>query len=362
MNRVLLEGTKNYTADTLADALESRGIIFKAFPGGAAMSMLKDDFEYGLDLLLEILTNATFDPSAIEKVRTQIFADIKGFWDDPNSFAGQLIKNIMYDGHPYSKDALGTHESIAAITRQDLMAFYQKYISPDDMRIAIVGDIADYDMATIVTNKLDGWSRVEVPDLEFPQLPLVHAHEVNYPINRDQVVLCMAGLSIARTDENFDKLFLFDQIFGGGVLGSMASRLFELREQSGLFYTIQGSVTVQSSEQPGLAMIKTIVSLDRLKEAEKAIKKTIDTVPDSLQPVELEEAKRAVLSSLINNFETNFGTAKSFIFLDRYNFPTDYFDKRESMLAPITVEQVRDAAKKVLRNDRMVTLRIGRVE
>ena len=140
---------------------------------------------------------------------------------------------------------------------------------------------------------------------------------------------CLVASSVARTDKDFDKLYLFDQIFGSGVLGSMASRLFQLREQSGLFYTIQGSVTVQSNEQPDIAMIKTIVSLDRLAEAEKVINETIDTVPDSLEPYELEEAKRAVLNALINNFETNFGTAKSFIFLDRYNFPADYFDKRD---------------------------------
>ena len=229
------------------------------------------------------------------------------------------------------------------------------------MRIAIVGDINDKDIAALVAKKLGGWQGVTVADLEFPPLETIKAHDVNYPINRDQVVLCMATLSVTRTDADFDKLYLFDQIFGSGVLGSMASRLFQLREQSGLFYTIQGSVTVQANDQPGIAMVKTIVSLDRLKEAEKLIKETIDTVPDSLQPVELEEAKRALLNALINNFETNFGTAKSFVFLDRYNFPADYFDNRGAMLAPITVDQVRDAAKKILRSNRMVTLRIGRV-
>lgn len=361
MNRVLLEGTKNYPVQALADALESRGISFKAFPGGAAMSLLKNDLAYGLGLLLEIFTQALFEQSAVEKVRTQIFADIKSFWDEPSSFAGQLIKNIIYQGHPYSKDILGTCKSIAAITRDDLLSCYRTFISPDGMRIAIVGDIAGQDVVGMINETLGAWHGSAVVDIEFPVLKNCSSREVNYQINRDQVVLCMASLSVARTDPDFDKLYLFDQIFGSGVLGSLASRLFQLREQSGLFYTIQGSVTVQSNEQPGLAMVKTIVSLDRLKEAQETIKNTIDTVPDSIQPIELEEAKRAVLSALVNNFETNFGAAKSFIFLERYNLPADYFDKRESMLEPITVEQVRDAAKKVLRSNCMMTLRIGRV-
>jgi zinc protease len=362
MNRVLLEGTVNYQGHALADALESRGISVKAFPGGIAMSMLNEDFEYGLDMLLEILTQATFEQFAIEKVREQIFADIKSFWDEPRSFAGQLIKNIIYKGHPYSKDILGTQESIAAITREDLINCYKQSISPDDMRMAIVGDIKNYDVEGVVNKKLGSWQGAPVADITFPPLPMIKSHEINYQINRDQVVLCLAASSVSRIDPEFDKLYLFDQIFGSGALGSMASRLFQLREQSGLFYTIQGSVTVQANDQPGMAVVKTIVSLDRLAEAEDVIKKTIDTVPDSLQSFELEEAKRAVLNALINNFETNFGAAKSFIFLERYDFPADYFDKRASMLDPITIDQVRDAAKTVLRSDRMVTLRIGRVE
>jgi zinc protease len=362
MNRVLLEGTKNYPGNALADVLEARGINIKAFPGGIAMSMLKDDFEYGLELLHEILINASFELSAIEKVREQLLADVKSFWDEPTSFAGQLIKNVVYKGHPYSKDALGTAETIATITRQDLIDCYKKTISPDDMRMAIVGDIGCYDVEKIVTEKLGNWQGSSIATIQFPALQQIKEHNINYQINRDQVVLCLASSSVSRLDQDFDKLYLFDQIFGSGVLGSMSSRLFQLREQSGLFYTIQGSVTVQSNDQPGMAMVKTIVSLDRLAEAEKVIKNTIDTVPDSIQPIELEEAKRAVLNALISNFETNFGAAKSFIFLERYDFPSDYFDKRGSMLEPITVEQVRDAAKKVLCSDRMVTLRIGRVK
>lgn len=361
MNRVLLEGTKNYPGHMFAETLESRGIAMKAFPGGFAMSMLKDDFEYAIEMLLEVFTNASFEQAVIEKIREQIYADIKSFWDEPQSFVGQLIRNVIYDGHPYSKDILGSVDSISAITRSDLISCYKKSISPDDMCLSVVGDIEGIDVAAIVTKKLGAWQGSIVNDIEFPELPITKSHDINYKINRDQVILCMAASSVSRIDQEFDKLYLFDQIFGGGVLGSMASRLFQLREQSGLFYTIQGGVTVQANDQPGMAMVKTIVSLDRLDEAENLIKNAIDTIPDSIQPGELEEAKRAVLNALVGNFETNFGTAKSYIFLERYKFPMDYFDKRGAMLEPITVEQVRDAAKKILHSNRMITVRIGRV-
>lgn len=361
MNRMLTEGTKNYSPEQLADAFESRAITFKAFPGGMNMSLLPDDLEYALKLLYEILTNATFEQQAIEKVAVQIIADIRSFWDEPNSFAGQLIKQIVYKGHPYSKDILGTFESVPAITSQDLADFYKKFITPCRTRIAIVGNIEGLDIPTIFNNCLGAWQGPEVIDLVYPSLAQIKEHDVNYPISRDQVVLALAGVSIARSDPDYDKLLLFDQIFGTGVLGSMASRLFQLREQSGLFYSISGSVTVQACEQPGLAMVKTRVSLDRLKEAERLIKKTINEVPDSLQEYELEEAKRAVVNSLMNNFESNLGAARSFLFLERYDLSPEFFDNRGAILAPITLNQVKDAAKKILAHQHMVTLRIGRV-
>ena len=361
MNRLVMEGTTHYTARELADALESHGISCRAFPGGISLSMLKTDFHYGLGLLREILEYANFNPESIEKVREQILSDIKSFWDEPSSFVGQLVRNIIYKGHPYSSDALGCKESIMSITRDDIVDCYKKCITPDGMRIAIVGDLEGIDTEQSMKNALGSWRGNRAEETTFPSLETIKAHEIDYPINRDQIVLCIAGLSVSRTDDDFDRLYLFDQIFGSGVLGSMASRLFQLREQSGLFYTIQGGVTVQSNEQPGMVFIKTIVSLDRLKEAQQLLRELIDTVADSIEEYELQEAKRAILNALVGNFETNFGTAKSFIFLDKYNFSDDYFDVRASMIEPITVNDVQQAVKKVLRNDRLITLRIGRV-
>lgn len=360
MNRMLIEGTKKYSADELANALESRAISFKATPGSMFMSMLSEDLEYGLDLLYEIMTNATFDEKAIEKVRTQILADIKSFWDEPTLFACQLMSTIIFKGHPYSKDILGTEESIKSIKRDDLIECYKNFISPSGTKIALVGDLECHDIKTVLEQKLGKWQGVEVKEIAFPALETTTAHEVTYPITRDQILLFMAASSVTRTDPDYDKLILFDQIFGSGVLGSMASRLFMLREQTGLFYTIGGAAVANASEQPGFVFVKTIVSLDRLKEAEAAIKKIIDTVADSIKDYELEEAKQALLNASVGYFETNAGMAKAFIFLDRFNFKPDYFDTRKAAFSKITVKDVQAAVKKVLRNDRLVTLKIGR--
>ena len=183
-----------------------------------------------------------------------------------------------------------------------------------------------------------------------------------HAINRDQAVLCFAGLSVDRKNPDFDKLLLFDQIFGGGALGSLHSKLFQLREQSGLFYTISGSLVSGANEQPGMVIVKTIVSLDRLGEAEKAIKGVIEKAVNEISDAEFLEAKHAIINSIVNNFASNQAMAQIFLSLDRYSFSPDYYDTRAEKISAITLDEMKEAVKKVLRNESMYTLKVGRIE
>ena len=361
VSRMLSEGTEKYTAQELADEIESRGMAFEAYPGGVSMRMLTQDLPFGLDILKEIITKSIFEEAAIEKVRAQILAEIKNFWDEPRYFSGQLIRENIYKGHPYSKNNLGTEQSIKSIVRDDLVNFYSMYFSPRGAKLAIVGDLNQYDIKNVFEQHIGSWQGKEIKEIEFPLLTPTGAQVINYPINRDQVVLTFARLSIDRKHQDFDKFLLFDQIFGGGVLGSMSSRLFQLREQTGLFYTIRGSSLAGSDEQLGMFQVKTIVSLDRLQEAEKAIRETIDSVTMSLTSDELVEARNAIINSLADNFASNSSIAHAFLYLDRYNLPADYFDNRPVQLAQVTLEGIQQAVKNIVQSNNLFTLRVGRV-
>ena len=358
---MMTEGTENYTSEELADAIESRGMSIGVYPGGIAMKMLSSDFVFGLGILKEILTKATFPENEIEKIRHQLLTDIKQYWDEPRSFVSHLVREEIYKNHPYSKQSIGTEESISSISRDDLVDFYEKYISPFGAHIAVVGELEGYNIKDVLEKELGDWKISEVEEIKCPALTPVPTKEVNYTINRDQVVLCLAQLSIERKHPKFDAYLLFDQIFGGGALGSMSSRLFELREHTGLFYTIRGSLIAGTDEQPGMFQVRTIVSLDRLAEAEKAIKNTIDTVVDTLTQEDLEEAKRAITNTLVDNFVSNSDIASTFLYLDRFKLPADYFDTRAEVLERITLEDMKKAVKDILSSDKLITVRAGRV-
>lgn len=358
---VLQEGTKKRDSTEFATELESSGMELNTFPGQIHMSMLSVDLQKGLNLLNEVLQEAALAPDAIERVRAQMLAELRAFWDTPAQFAGQLIKKEVYGNHPYAKEILGDKQSIQSLTRADLLDAYKKFITPSGTRLAIVGDLERYPLKAILDSSIGTWQGPELEEIQFPLITKPHAHVVDHIINRDQVVLCFGGLSIKRMDPAFDKLLLFDQIFSGGVLGSMSSRLFELRERSGLFYTISGSLLAAVGKQPGLALVKTIVSPDRLAEAEREIKKVIDQAASTLTQDELEEAQRALINSLVDHFSANKSIASSFLFLDEYGFPADYFDKRAEQLMRVTLSEIKEAVAPILNTSSMVTLRIGRL-
>lgn len=359
-SKMLLEGTKQYNANDLIDAIETRGMNIATYPGGIALSLLAEDLEYGLSILNEILTQATFDEKEVEKVRKQLIARLKSFWDEPRYFAGQLIKEHVYKDHPYSKNSLGTIDAITKITRNDLIDYYKNYISPQGARLAIVGDLKGYDIKEMLEKTIGLWHGPKIKDMSFPSIGTDSDCQVDYYINRDQVILRFAAPSINRNHPDYDKLLIFDQIFGGGVLGAMNSRLFKLREQSGLFYTIGGSLIAGADEQPGMVLVQTIVSLDRLDEAEKEIKRTIEQAADNVALEEFQKAQRAIVNAQVDNFSSNYNIANVFLFLDRYNFPDDFFDQRPSNLGKITIADMTSAAKKLLKN-KLLTVRVGRV-
>ncbi len=357
---VMQEGTKNYTKAAFMQALASRGMHLDVGPGLISLTLLKDDLSYGLILLYELLEHALFDAKAIEKVRAQMFSDIDDFWDVPSQFVQQLAREHIYKQHPYSKRYMGTVESIRNITQSDLINYYKIQVTSANARIAIVGAFDDK-IESVCQQTLESWSGSKSCSLAFPQLVLPPSKEIVYPIVRDQAVLALAGLSVDRHNPLYDSLLLFDQIFTGGAQHSMSSHLFQLREQTGLFYTIGGSLVFGADKQPGMFYIKTIVSHDRLAEAEKVIKQTMQSAPQRVTFDDIKTAKDAIAQQLVDQFATQKSIAQSFLFIERMQLPKDYFARRMDSIKQVKKEQLIVAAQQIMQPERVSTFKVGRL-
>jgi predicted Zn-dependent peptidase len=354
------EGVQNYNSKEFAELIESHGIDLSITLGTIKMSILKNDIDLALDILLLMIEKATFNKDSIEKVKSIVIAEIKNFLDDPMAIALDLAKKHVYKDHPYSKNYLGTIESINNITRDDIVDFYKNYISADNAILAIVGDLNGILIDQLVQSKFDKLNKQNIKDLDLTIKYNVTNSIIEYPIVRDQTTLLYAGLSSKRLDKDFNKLLIYDQIFTGGLLGSMSSKLFDLRERSGLFYTIGGSLVYNSNQANGLILIKTIVSNDRLKEAELAIEDLINNGYKDIKNSDIKEAIAAIINAMINNYSSNSQICKLFIAKHRLNLPLDYPDNIENELNKINKNDIIQTVKSYLNTENMLKIKVGR--
>jgi len=357
MNSMLTEGTTNRPLLTFAEELESYGMSLAAHPGSISMAMLGKDVVQGIEFFVDMVTNPSFDKTAFERVLEKTKIELKRFWDKPNQFVSALARQAIYKNHPCSKLYLGTAESLDKITVKDVVNFYDQFLSPQDSAVALVGNISDGDINRII-DLLETWQGQKIEEIKYPEIYSVERQLISHPINRDQVVLGFAAPSVSFLHEDYHKLSIFDQIF---LAGGMNTRLFQLRERSGLFYTIYGSLVHLASNQPGMIFISTIVSKDRLEEAKEAIFNQIDTAIDSITDEEIAEAKEAIINTYSAHFDTNMSLVHTLIFFDKYKLDYDYFNQTIAVVRKINKDEIKEAVKKILHSDKMVCIQAGRI-
>ncbi len=357
VSKLMLEGTKKHSGLSFVLYAESYGISFETSPGSIAITMPSSEVEKGFELLFEMLEHAEFAEQTVQRLIDKTKAQLIQFWDTPKRSILAVAAEKVYQNHPYARLSLGTEQSLSNITREQCFDFYQKNISAAGAILSVVGNVQKTEIEQLLEKSLKLWRSPVIAELKFPEIAPVVSETFSIFKNRDQVVLAFAGLSVERKSSDYDTLLVFDQLLTGG----MSSRLFELREQSGLFYTIGGSVVYGSAQQPGMIFIKTIVSKDRLDEAQKAIAHCLDTAVETITQDEFEQAKEVVINSFPLMFETYENIANTLVFLEKYKFSQNYFENRIETIRALKLVDMQNVVKKYLNMDKILNIKIGRL-
>lgn len=129
----------------IATLLEDRGIRIQSFSDdnsfGIRVNMLKDDLLFTLQALGETLKNPTFPDDRLQQAKNKSLLDIQAENDNMFSRGFIKLKQTLYQDHPYAYSGNGTIESVSKLTRQDVRNFYHRFASPENMIIAIAGDM-----------------------------------------------------------------------------------------------------------------------------------------------------------------------------------------------------------------------------
>ncbi|MEL7728076.1 pitrilysin family protein [Citromicrobium bathyomarinum] len=234
------QGTADMSAQEIAARLESLGASFSANAGrdGTFFSLTAPvaNFEAAGEVLAGIVRTAQYPQAELDRERKRAIDGLLVEMKDPGELASKVAAVVMYGDAPYGSQSGGTAESIATITREDLLAHRQSWWHPSETKIIVSGGIAPA-QATALANTLFGDWSVDAPAPTPPADPAGDAQPVRTIVidmpEAGQAAVYAAVRAIPRDDERYYALELSNAVLGGGSSG----RLFEeIRTKRSLSY------------------------------------------------------------------------------------------------------------------------------
>ena len=172
---LLDQGTTTKSAQQIADQIDFIGGALGAGSGSdlsfVNVIVMKDSFDVGMDMLADVARNPAFAPEEIERQKQQVISNLRVSQGDPDYIASVLFDRLVYGFHPYGLPNSGTPETLAAITRADLQAYHRRNFVPNNMILAIVGDITSQEAFAAAERVFGGWPRGEIEPLKIVEPP-----------------------------------------------------------------------------------------------------------------------------------------------------------------------------------------------
>jgi predicted Zn-dependent peptidase len=304
---LLRKGTKTRTADQIAGELDFVGGQLDIGAGldysNGAAEFVKKDLAKGLDLLADVLLNPTFPKDEVAKLLTQRIDEIKAAKDQAQAVINNYFTAYLYGNHPYGRPPRGDEKSNAAITRDDVLKFYQSYYTPVNTILSAVGDFDTAEMERILTLRFAGWKAPAAPAMKFTDPAPFTGKKLLLVDKPDstQTFYQIGNLGIART--NPDRVFVqvINTLFGGRFTSMLNS---ELRIKTGLTYGAR-SLFIQNK----LAGPFVISTYTRNETTEKAIDVTLELLKQLHEKGVTEEDLKSAKTYLKGQFPPTIETS-----------------------------------------------------
>jgi zinc protease len=313
-----------------------------------SIKVLKEDFDWALDILADIVQNAQFPQDEIEKQRQDTLVAIKKLDESWQAEVMRLFKKNYFQKTSYVNDWLGTPESVKAFTREDILAFYRKMVNPTHSVLAIYGDIDPEKAVGLVQQKFAKWSGAPVekpmPDETHQIVSGSRTVEVENEKNSSGLFVGTNGMDVNNSERPV--LDVLTAVLSGG--GSPAGRIFDsLRGgDQNLVYTV--STFPFYGKKAGFFGILTQTTMANLPKVQEVIQQNLKRLQDEPVPQdELERAKETLLVGLKLGREKLGNQASEAALNEVLGLGWNYGQRYPDMVKAVTADQVRDLARKL---------------
>jgi predicted Zn-dependent peptidase len=359
---LLRKGTKNRTADEISAALDFIGAQFSTeanadYTEGKA-EFVKKDLDRGLDLLADILLNPVFTQEEVAKLLEQKIDGIKAAKDQVQEVIGEYFAAALYGHHPYGRPTDGDEKSLASITRDDCIKFYQTYYTPANTILAVVGDFNSAEMEKMLANRLGLWPAKSAPQISLPEPAPVTGRRLLLVDKPDatQTFYQIGSVGVARTNPDRVYINVVNTLFGGRFTSILNDTL---RVSSGLTYGAFSSFDMRRGRGPFV-----ISTYTRNETTEKAIDMTLETLKriheKGITEDELKSAKNYIKGQFPPQIETSDQLSGLIAELEFYGLDERDINDLYSRIDAMTMADAQRVIKQYFPLDDLVLVLIGK--
>ncbi|MFC4634874.1 M16 family metallopeptidase [Dokdonia ponticola] len=361
MAQLMTKGTATKTTAELEEAIESLGASIYVYAGDESVTVsgntLAKNYEATMALVEEIILQPRWDEKEFEIIKQSVTNQIVQQQANPNSIAANQYTKLIYgDKHILSHNRLGTPDSVAAITIDDLKAFY-KNLSPTVANMYVVGDIKEDNVIASLAgiNQNMEAATVTIPSYEMPVRPeqsKVYFYDVP---GAKQSVLRFGYPALAATNPDYYPAQVMNYRLGGGGFASQLTQ--QLREGKGYTYGIRSSFS--GTAIPGAFTISSGVRSNVTYESAALVKQILEEYGENFNQEDLEVSKSFLIKSNARAFETGRAKLGMLSNISELNLPVDYAKQREATVREMTVEEIKALSDKYLDPNKMIYLVVG---
>lgn len=344
IEHLLFTGTLTRSHEDISREIEKRGGILNAFTAEDVTSywfkLPSEHLFKGLDILIDMLKNPSFNEEKFEKEKKVILEEIKLYHDTPQYHIYEKIQENLFE-KPFGIGIIGTKETVSALSRDFVANFFTKKYSPENYIVTIVGK-ADFEK---LSEYLETAFQTENKPSSSP-LDVIkkNAESIEERPGLDQAHFLLGVHAPLQTSPEYQVLEVLDAYLANG----MSSRLFlEIREKRGLAYSVNSSINSETSYS--YYSIYAGTTKEAIPEVKSLILQEFNNI-DNMTEKNLEEAKERIigLKKVTSEESSKVMNELLFAYLATGDIEEDYYN-HERKIRSVSLEQVKALAKSLIR-------------
>jgi predicted Zn-dependent peptidase len=353
-------GTEEWPAERINEELEfvaARVEVYStALTAMVHVNCLKKDLDLCLEILGELLKSPSFPEDKIELRRSTMLENIRRENDEPRRIAIREFRKVVYGDHPMAWH--NTEETVAAITRDDLVRFHRNFFHPNNAIIGISGDVTRDEVMAALDEAFVGWEPATMIVQPDTLLELSFEPSISYAYkDLNQAVIMIGHLGLNSRNEDSMAVQIMNYVLGGGSFSSRITQ--KVRTDEGLAYAAYS----RYGDDPWTFGTFIASSQTRADAAGRAITLILDIIremrDDGPTEEEFERARDSYINSFVFEYDSKSRAVFQLVHLKWEGRPLDTPERDIDTITALTLEDVRRAAATYLHPDGLAIMVVG---